>query len=67
MKRTIYDTNTGTITYSHDAGNLSCGQNDIVTTANDVTVWAKFTNNWHLVSWKDASANLADSAVGGGF
>ena len=48
----------GDITYSHDAGNLSCGQNDLVTTNGDVTMWIKYSSGWHLISWKDNSANL---------
>ena len=46
------------ITYSHDAGNLSCGQTDLATTNGDVTMWIKYSSNWHLLSWKDNSANL---------
>ena len=59
---TIYSN--AAITYSHDAGNLSCGTHDIVTAAGDITRWVKYSTNWHIISWIDHSENLSGA---GGF
>ena len=59
---TIYSN--AAITYSHDAGNLSCGTHDIVTAVGDITRWVKYSSNWHIISWIDHSENLSGA---GGF
>jgi hypothetical protein len=54
----IYVYSSATIIFDDSAGNLKCGTGNITTNTGDVTTWVKFTNDWHLVSWKDQSATL---------
>lgn len=58
----------GATVYDVTGSELKGGTTNITTAAGDVTMWVcESATVWHLLSWMDLSANLSDSAVGGGF
>ena len=58
----------GATVYDVTGSELKGGSANITTAAGDVTMWVcESATVWHLLSWMDLSADLSDSAVGGGF
>jgi len=56
----------GATVYDVTSSELKGGTADITTAAGDVTMWVcESATIWHLLSWMDASANLADQGDSG--